>query len=356
MAIFFCLIILLILQGHFLSLKWENYSKLFLVLAFIELQIVSGLRIPNGDDTAYYVDTFLEIADMSFVDALGHGLEKGFVVFCYLLSILSKNPQFFLFFTSAFINLLVLYYIYRKSQIPWVSVVLYVTLMHFFDAMNLMRFCMACSVLLYANDFIVRRNFLKFFVIVLLASSFHFSALIYLILYFIYPFKLDIKNIAVLIMSFLMVSVLFSFLFSILIQVHIRYTSYDGGIGEFYQSSYANYLILLMNLFFLLFAMRKENWHLGILKDDSKLYMWTLVITVLMSVMAINVMIVTRFVTMFSYMQIIYIPNLLYKEYREHGYFNWTASLLLLTILQVVVILTFRPEWYFAEPYQNCLF
>lgn len=357
MTIFYLLILLLIAQGHFMSMKWPiSYKKSYLVLAFFELQAVSGLRMPLGDDDVAYVGYFLEISEMSFSEVLSHGLETGFALLCYFLSFISKDGQFLIFVTSAFMNLMVIVFISRKSKIPWLSVVLYVTLMFFFNVMTLMRFMIACSILLYSNKYILNRSFFKFLIMVLLAASFHFSAWIYLMLYFLYSFKLSKFNLLFVSVTFLSLFVSFSLIFSLIIQVHSRFTSYDGGIGMFYQSSFANILIFVQNILILIFAMMKVSHKLFRVEGEVKLFLWSTFLACVFSLMAINVMILTRFVIMFSILQIVYIPNLIWPRYRIGNYFNIVAAFLAITITQVIVILTYRPEWYFSEPYHNYLF
>ena len=151
MITFYILLFLLLLQAIIIPQKQKRGKLAYLVIAFVELQIVSGLRIPLGGDSEYYTDVFGHILGVPLIETLDYGLEKGFMFFIYILSLFSSRPQTLIFFSSLLVNYLVFRYIYKNSSLPWLSVVLYMTLMFFFNAMNLMSFMIACAILLYSN-------------------------------------------------------------------------------------------------------------------------------------------------------------------------------------------------------------
>ena len=352
MYIFYLLIFLLLLQGLIIPCDSKNGKRLFLVLSLIELQVVAGLRVPVGGDTEYYTKLFLEISRTPFKQLFHIGLEKGFVLFCYLLSFISKRPQTLVFFSSLLLNVLVLYYIYKKSKIVWLSVFLYVSLMAFFNAMNLMRFAIAYTILLYANDYVVKRQYVRLTAVLLLAASFHFSSLMYAIIYFIYPMKLTKKNMVAVAIPFGILALSFNYAFQLLVQLNVRYTSY-GVHGVFYQSAYANILEFLISLVVFGFAVWC-NKKIAYLKDEEKLYMWMLFIAMIFTLMSINVMIVIRFSALFALITIVYLPNLLSRmSYNQRD--AWIFVISLFAILKMAVVLTYRSAWYFALPYRNWL-
>ena len=345
MAAYLGLIILLIIQGHLLSVKGRRLDKLFVILSFLEILFIAGLRVPVGGDSEEYIDMYLVKSQMKLSDFFVYRFELGFDLFCYLSSKISKNPQMLIFSSTAFINFFVLRYIYKNCKIPWLGVVL-----------NLMRFLIACSILIYANYYIINRSFVRTLLIVLIASSFHFSALLYMLLYFAYYFRLNIKTILLAIVVFVIVSKTFLDLFSLLIQFNTKYTSYANGNGDFDQSSFANILLMVLQLFIFLYIILMVKNRLSVLERFEKLAIISLFIALLMSVAAIKIMMFTRFLTMFSLIEIVFIPNLLYKYYRKPIYYLHTLLFLVVTLSEVVVIFLYRPEWYAILPYRNYLF
>lgn len=339
------------LQAIIIPQNNQRGIKVYLILAFIELQIVSGLRLPTAGDTEYYTDLFVDVSQMPLTESLDLGLEKGFMLFLYLVSLINSKPQSILFFSSLFLNSFVLYYIYKKSKIPWLSVVLYVTLMFFFSGMNLMRFAMACTVLLYSNDYIVQRKPIKFLAILIVASSFHFSTLIYGIVYFLYPMQLKYKNFVSIATPLVVLSFIILPVFQILIQINPRYTSYAEA-DEFYQSAYANVLEFLFNFCIFLFLTYSYKWKLKEIVGINKLYMWLTFLSVVYAFMSINVMIIIRFVSLCSLIYVIYIANVI-SEMPKLKQQRWIILFMLVTIAKMAVILTYRPEWYFGEPFNH---
>ena len=353
MSVFYFLIFILLIQaaifGH------SNRSNRFLcILAFIELTIVAGLKVPFGGDSYYYRDTFVEISKMSLYGIFDTELEKGFVLFNYLVSLISDNPQSIILFSQILINGLVCLFIYKKSKMPWLSIILYVTFMFYFNSMNLMRFAIACTLLLFSCDHIINRNILKFLAILLLAASFHFSVLIFGIMYYVYPISLKWRMLAMVAVPFMILQSYFFSAFELLILVNERYVSYSQA-GEFYQSAIANILEFAKILVIFFFSAFCYNWKIKTIEGGDKLYLWMIYIATIFAYMSINVMMLVRFVVIFSLVTIVFIPNVIFGKPKQFKVISIT-TLLTISILQVVVILTYRSEWFFEGPYVNILF
>ena len=350
MLYFYILLFFLLLQAIIIPRNTLYGKRLYLILAFVEMQFVSGFRVADDGDTYQYMMLYNDIASMSFYDVLSFGTEIGYYLVNFILSRFSSDPQTIIFFTSALINYLVLRYIYKKSDVIWLSVVVYITFMFFFTSLNLIRNTIAYTILLYSNDYIIHRKFFKFCLIVLVAASFHFSALFYLSMYFVYKLKISKTNLVTLSIGILTIMVFLTSLLNMLVTIHPRWASYAE--NDFYQSAYANILIFIIQsaLFFL--AIKRENTCLLKLTDNNKLYMWLLFLSVIISFCAINVMMIVRFISTFSLISIIYIPNLLLNPSKKNLNPGWTSIVLIISILQMVIILAFRPEWYFAGDYR----
>ena len=352
MSIYFIILLFLLwLQGKAIQNK-----KKYLTIAFWELVFISGFRVidKEGSDTRYYCDLFIELSNLNFESiVMTYQHEVGFYLFCHCLSYISKDPQILLLVSSIIINLPVVVFVYRKSKDPCMSILLYITLLFFFGGMNLMRFSMALSILLMATDYVVNRKFLKFSLVVFFASLFHFSAYFFFLIYFIYPFRLSITKIVLISLPFIGASFAFNSLFSLLILVNARYASYDNGFGEFYQSAIANYLLFFVIFVFAVFALRQIPKKIEYIEGHEKYYIWCIILAVIMSIMAINIMMITRFVIMFSIMEIIYIPNLLKNMKNRKNARLYKKIILTGSFLQMFVVLQFRPDWYFINPYQN---
>jgi len=348
----YILILLLIIQGQFIKDR-----KVLVFLSFIELVFIAGFRLPVldvGSDTEWYYYKYLDFKSykLSYFDHYYN--EIGFDFFCYILSKINSHPQFLLFATQVFMTFSILNLVKKKSALPWLSIVFYVTFLFYFNAMNLMRFYLALSVLCFSIDSIINRNLVKFTVIVIIAFLFHFSAISFFVVYFIYPLKLTFRRIIMLSIPFLLITMFLMPLFSLLTSINGKYMGYAVD-GEFYSSSFANILFFLINLFCLYFIVKKTSVKITDYKDEDKLFFICFLLGTFFSAIGIKVMIAIRFMMLFSLFEIILLPTILYSLPPKNRRI-WTLFWLLLTIGQVFVILLYRPEWYAITPYRNFIF
>ena len=349
MIIFLFLLFLLLLQAVFIPTKTKEGKRIYLILAFIEMQIVSGFRVAEDGDTYYYGLMFSDMTSLSFYDAITYGTEVGYWLFNYVLSRFSSNPQTIIFATAALVNFLILRFIYKKSDSVWLSVIVYITFMFFFSSLNAVRNSIAYTILLYSNDYILKRKFTPFLLIIALAGSFHFSAFFYFPMYFLYKLHLNKKNLVLISFVVFVLMRFISPLLTMLVAIHPRWDSYLE--DDFYQSAFANILIFVVQLALVILAIKREPVSLSKLVGQDKLYMMLMLMSVLMAFCAIDVMMISRFVTIFSIISVIYIPNLLLNPNKQHLHPGWVSLVLLVSFIQMVVILTYRPEWYFAGKY-----
>lgn len=104
--------------------------------------------------------------------------------------IVALSPTFMIFLAAyAFLSVPAhIYSIYRNSPNIWLSFVLYLTVYFVLHDMVQIRAAVAIALLLIAVRYVVERKWLYYYVLVGIASCFHFSAAIFLLLYFI-PYK-----------------------------------------------------------------------------------------------------------------------------------------------------------------------
>ena len=168
------------------------YCAFFGLLVFL----TEALRSYVGTDYASYSELyyFMNFADMDEVMSLAH--EKGFVVPLKMLNEIFYE-RYAMFGCIAFIVAVgMAVFMYRHSDKPWVSAAAIVCFGPVFYSMNFMRQFIAGIIIMFAFEYIKSRSFFKYLVLVLLASCFHWAALVMIPFYFI--LRIDI-NIPVLI-------------------------------------------------------------------------------------------------------------------------------------------------------------
>ncbi|MDE5413786.1 EpsG family protein [Alkalihalobacterium chitinilyticum] len=156
--------------------------KLFVLLAISTLVLVSGLR-NNIGDTYYYMHSYRE-HPMTW-DKVFDGKDPGFNILQLLLQQLSSDPQLLLLVTALLTNTLIVITLYKYSRFFELSLYVYITLGYFLVSMNGVRQYLAAAIVFIATKYLLEGKFKRYVLVVLLASTFHQSALILIPIYFI---------------------------------------------------------------------------------------------------------------------------------------------------------------------------
>lgn len=189
----------------------KRQNAFFLVVASFFLVLILGFRSEyNGRDlhnslgTGYFYfydiineDSFLEILQ-NFGKKKYANFEIGFVLFCKFIGTLCSNHQIMLF-ASAFVSIVpVGYYIYKNSKNPWLSMMVYTALPFFGPAyFSAIRQGMAIGLVVLSFELIKQKKLLSFVLVILLASTFHSSAIVVLVAYPMYHFRMDRESMMV---------------------------------------------------------------------------------------------------------------------------------------------------------------
>lgn len=144
-------------------------------IGFVILLILAIMRAKTvGTDTEMYVNIFLG-RETYFRD-----LEPGYALLLRLIQIISTDQQFFLLVTSVIILLPIYFFIKNNSQRKVYSLLLFVLLFNYYFSLSGMRQAIANSFILIALDYLTVRNVKLFVFWVLVAYTFHSSAIMML--------------------------------------------------------------------------------------------------------------------------------------------------------------------------------
>ena len=178
--------------GNFLSvtvilLIAERYKKnrvlrigSFLYV-WLQLSLTAALRWGVGYDYNQYFNTFYEIRSIgSFAQLLSRREEIGFVLFNKGMSLVTDNVIVYLFVYYGFLYGLLLFYVYRYSEVKWCSLFIYIALDYFAISICFMRQSMAMVIGLFAMEMMKKRRSVPCILCIGAAALFHSSALILL--------------------------------------------------------------------------------------------------------------------------------------------------------------------------------
>lgn len=189
-------LLVFLISTYFIYLGEKNYKKnnkktavVFCLIAILLPSLLAGLRIEGiGTDTLYYVKANFKVAVASksfqqFNNA--YELELFYNLLVYFVSRFTNNIHVLYFL----IQTIIMFFVYRacyneRKNVPmWLSFLLFL-LLYYNRSLNMVRQSIALAIILYAYKYIKEKKLLKYIIFVIIASFFHKTALLSLIIYF----------------------------------------------------------------------------------------------------------------------------------------------------------------------------
>ncbi|MFD1707994.1 EpsG family protein [Siminovitchia sediminis] len=146
------------------------------------LVVIAGLRTNIGD-TYFYKHAF-ETNDFEWAD-VAEQENVGFWLLQKTLKQFSEDPQILLFTTALITNVLIVWILAKYSRMIELSLYVYITGGLFLVSMNGIRQTLTAAILFAATKYLIEGNMVRYFIVVLIASTFHQSALVLIPIYFI---------------------------------------------------------------------------------------------------------------------------------------------------------------------------
>jgi len=180
--IFITIISILIILS--VNTRNKRFKKIFLVLVLLLLVFFGGFRETAGIDTINYTAAF------NVVNVLGNGfmesltildMEVGFIFLISLIKSFGFTSVQTLFSLTIVFNYILYYLSFRRFTTNFEFAIFLMIIFHFLGRdMGLMRQSIATSITVYSIGFIIDKKPLSFFMLIIIASLFHVSALIFL--------------------------------------------------------------------------------------------------------------------------------------------------------------------------------
>lgn len=202
MEVYFSLLFFVVLIYFYSNIKKNilgtDQVKISNVILFIFLWLVSGLRSDVGTDFIAYKNYFENLQYYSFDYPL---YEKGYYALNFVVSLFTTNSQFVMMLTSFIILFLINKTLLNYSNSYLMSVFLFITMYYYLNSFNLVRQYIVVAILFFSLKFIIKENFKKFIVSVIIASLFHITALIMIPFYWILKKRFSTMTYVVLIFA-----------------------------------------------------------------------------------------------------------------------------------------------------------
>ncbi len=175
----YLLLICISLAGGPLLTRQPQYKRRYLLVCGLAFWLLASLRYVTGFDYRFYETVFQTVADTSALSELGW-IEPGYLLLNLWVALLGGDYRTFLFVFHLLFTVLVFTWIDRFSPSPWLSTYLFLTLQYFALSMNFLRQALAAAVILWIYPFLKSHRFFPCLGLILLASCFHWTALIML--------------------------------------------------------------------------------------------------------------------------------------------------------------------------------
>lgn len=208
MIINLIVVLLILLIGLYFSKEYEENRNSLLVrkkyiqiISFI-LILQSGLRnVAVGSDTYSYYISFLQIKDKSwqnifknFVNVYANGIGKdpGYSLFEKVINVVTNEYQVLLFVIAILFFLALGNFILKNTSRlsdAVLAFVIYSVLFYSFFSITGHRQTIATAASLFAFEYIKKKKFIPFILLILIAATIHKSVLIFVPFYFIAHIK-----------------------------------------------------------------------------------------------------------------------------------------------------------------------
>ncbi len=280
--------------------------KKMLAVAVIWLGLLGALRGSGiGDDYFMYRMIFRSSHSVGWLSVGKLSIEPGYSILNKVVGIFSNNFQWVLAVCSFLAILGVAYFIKKYSKYPIISIWLYITIGMYQMNFTVMRQSIAISLILFAYRYAVERKPWKFVLMVLLATSFHYTAFVFGIVYFLVN-KPILERHKIRDFSLLLLLTFCLPLFRKILEMVLSYTKYRIYIGG--RTGEGDSLLFLYFVILLFVCIIGRSKRAEQVPGYSHLYLFC-VLTCLTQSFALMIELINRVSLYFSIPMLLLLPN-----------------------------------------------
>ncbi len=282
-------------------------NSILVLVPLISLVFISGFRYMVGTDYWTYTDIYYLTGLSDNVKDLMDSPDVGFLIMTWLLNKITDDPQIMFFVTALITNAFVVRALYNYARPFELGMFLYICTFNYYASFNGVRQYMVAAIIFWAVQYLIEGNWKKYFSIVIIAATFHSSAIIMIPVYFLARRKAWTGLTVVIIFSFVGIALLYNKFLSIFI-IFLQNTPY-GHYEEWLtnNSNGMNIIKIFVLLLPLLIAYLYRN-QLRKLWPESDYIVNLCIIGFLFGLLATRDVIFARFNIYFGLYQLLLIP------------------------------------------------
>lgn len=338
--------------------KLKNRRKAYVICTGSWLFLVAALRnYTVGADTTTYLSRYARLAVAEWKDIFRLAdlmmFESGYVICNKLLGYVSKNPRILLVAVAFIITFLLSLYIYKESKMPWLSFYMFISMGMFGESLSLIRQYVAVALILISYHAIKDNKLIEFVVIILLAATFHTSALIVLPMFWVSKIKWNKLHFCVILGAaaytfYIVTSPKFRFSDS-LIGFLSRYTTYARYFARLNYGSRGGAVGLLVIYFsfllFIIFRLYKSE------MEERNMYIAFALAAATLTIFSFITGISERILPYFASMFVFSIPATIMNEQKAKIRIQYTSIICIALILYYIGIIC-RADSFQVIPYE----
>ena len=291
--------------------KENKPTKICLWIIIIILTIISGMRnlsYIQGDEYRYRL--YFNKVDILGSQIMNDDREIGYWFINYLLTGFTNNDQSIIILCAIISNILIIINLYKFSNYFNFTLFLYITSGIYFESFNAMRQYLAVAILFQAMNYIFKKDVIKYIICIIFATSFHFSAIVMLPMYWLVQVKNKKKVCKYIIIIFIVIFIAFSTVMNFLGTLMNKLENYNEAYNS--DKSYGVNIIrvLVIALPVILLVKQYEK----IIKKDKKLeimYIYS-VMCMMIIICSYKYVHIARLSSYFLLQEILIIPELIY--------------------------------------------
>ena len=300
----------------------------YIIGCLIVLPLIVFRDISVGSDTVKYCNIFSYYSMLPWKECFSFRWEPGLLLIMKFISTFVSSDSRAYIIIIGLISLIPLFVLINKdSPLPIISLIIFMTFL-FTDAEYLNRQWLAVVVLMFSYKYIRERKFVKFVICVLLAMCFHTSAIIFIVVYFIFRLPFSKTNIFISAILCVFLAFVGPYLLPIM-RIFAR-----GEVTSFNNGGYA----LLVLLWLCLISTYVFTGKRRVDDDKYQLYIRMLWIAAVTQPLVFSYHLFSRVIVYFYIAILFVIPFTLEDFIYNNGSTNRKLSPVVITIFEVVVL------------------
>ncbi|EME7228205.1 EpsG family protein [Enterococcus faecalis] len=337
--------------------KNSFFRNAFKIITFLILAFILCFRSYEvGSDSVVYKTIFEQTGSFSLniTELFSSRFELGFLFTNEVMYKISHDYTVMFLFFGGLTLIFWFYGMEKLSKDMYLSLIIFYNFRFFTFAMSNIRQSFAISLLIVSFIFLVKKRYMLFSIIVIIASFFHLPAIIFLVCILLDKIKLSKKWFIAGGIGAVVAFFSFDRLLALFLGVFSKYSSYlstDYFSGEVKISTIINSLIYIS--VFIAGELSINNF-----KKDRQLNLLRNIVflTTLLSIISINSAMVNRFTLYFGAFIVIYIPEIIY-HIKSKGIKSLVfVGIIILFTCYNFVIMYLKPEWNIIIPYKSVIF